>query len=284
MIFKIPNVVFFNYIYNFLISYKNITNAKNEKNLVNFFYKFLKDNNIREFHTIDDYRTIKELLAISKKLKLKTFAYMHGRFIKNKLAKYINKKTTFDNYFVWSKFFKKQLLELNPIYKKKKVYLFKNPNLINFDHKKKLNYDKINILFIHENLIADEVILNILRKILKDININLFYKFRSNDKISDKIVSFCKTNRIQYFREEKIFDIFRDKKINAIIASNSTVLLESSFYKIFPIMFRYHLNPKEYLKSKVVFPVTIDDNISKKITIILKKKKELLRIKKKLWD
>jgi nucleotide-binding universal stress UspA family protein/predicted transcriptional regulator len=42
----------------------------NERNLVNFFYKYLKDSKIEEFHTIDDYRTIRELMAISKKLNL----------------------------------------------------------------------------------------------------------------------------------------------------------------------------------------------------------------------
>ena len=284
MIFKIPNVVFFNYIYHFLISFKNNTIVDNERNLVNFFYKYLKDSKINEFHTIDDYRTIRELIAISKKLNLKTFAYMHGRFIKHRLAKYVNKKTTFDNYFVWSRFFKKQLLELNPLYKKKKIFFFKNPNLINFNHKKKLNRDQVNILYIHENIVPDNVILDILKKILKDRNVNLFYKFRANEKISNKIINFCKMNSIQFFHKEKIFDIFSDKKISAIIASNSTTLLECSFYEIFPIMFRYYLNPSEYIKNKVVFILPVNNDISKNIKIILQKKKELLKIKKKLWN
>ena len=76
-------------------------------------FKFLK---IKKFLSIDDQRIMQVFLKACKELKIETFGYMHYKFSKYVIGiKYLS----FDNFIVWSDYFKKKLIDVNKDYKKK---------------------------------------------------------------------------------------------------------------------------------------------------------------------
>ena len=124
--FRYPNVIFylsFDYFNNFfsynkssliedykVLHEKEIRNYKDIKKI----FKFLK---IRKFLSIDDQRVMQVFLKACKELKIETFGYMHYKFSKYVIGiKYL----PFDNFIVWSDYFKKKLIDVNKDYKKKK--------------------------------------------------------------------------------------------------------------------------------------------------------------------
>ena len=65
---------------------------------------------------IDDYREIQSFIKICKKLNIKSIGYMHSRFSKYRVSL---RYECFDKYIVWTDFFKKKLIKINPKYKNK---------------------------------------------------------------------------------------------------------------------------------------------------------------------
>ena len=74
---------------------------KNCQDMIKIF-KFLK---IKKFLSIDDQRIMQVFLKACKELKIETFGYMHYKFSKYVIGiKYLS----FDNFIVWSDYFKKK--------------------------------------------------------------------------------------------------------------------------------------------------------------------------------
>ena len=74
---------------------------------------------------IDDYRYLNIFIPVCNDLKIETTGYMHGRISKELKFQKPLMKFTFDRYYLWSNFFYKELLKLNPNYSKKKVLVYK---------------------------------------------------------------------------------------------------------------------------------------------------------------
>ena len=75
---------------------------------------------------IDDYRYLNIFIPVCNDLKIETTGYMHGRISKELKFQKPLMKFTFDRYYLWSNFFYKELLKLNPNYSKKKFWYIKN--------------------------------------------------------------------------------------------------------------------------------------------------------------
>ena len=130
LLFTLPNVIFltgFQKIYPY--DYRKINNnlkfrcsfyEKNERRLCHNLQNFFLNQRIKKLISIDDYRIIQTLLFISKKLKIHSIAYQHGRFEKNQ---YGLMGSTFDKFYVWSNFFKKKLITINKKYSKKNFFI-----------------------------------------------------------------------------------------------------------------------------------------------------------------
>lgn len=264
--FKIPNVIFYNYFF-----YKNYS--------LLIMLKFLS---IKKFTTIDDYRVLENFFLICKKLNIYIETYMHGRFSKGISSQKVLKKIIFNKYYVWSDYFKKKLLEINNNYCESSITIYKKVNLKSI--KKEPVKEILNIIFIQENGINDSYIIKVLN-ILLEKNYKLFIKLRKEKKPSLVLLSFCKKNNIKVFCNELIEKIFNKEKINIVIATNSTILLEASYYYIFPIMIRNaKTNLVDLLHDKVVFYVPEIKKINSRILSIIKKNRELIRIRNKVWN
>ena len=111
---------------------KFLSNKKN-------FSIFLR---IRKFISIDDQRVIQVFLKVCNELNIKSFGYMHYKFSRFIVGiRYL----CFDNFLVWSDYFKKKLIEVNKNYKYKKIFI---SGLRKKNYKKDTNENKINILYI----------------------------------------------------------------------------------------------------------------------------------------
>jgi hypothetical protein len=264
--FKIPNVIFYNYLF-----YKNDS-----------LLFILKSLSIKKFTTIDDYRVVENFYIICKELNIYIEAYMHGRFSNKMSSQRVLKKIIFNKYYVWSKYFKKKLLEINNNYSDSSIQIYKKPNLRII--KQGPIKGKINIIYIQENGIDDNFIIKVFNKLLEKRN-KLFIKLRKEHKPSFILLSFCKKNNIRVFYNEAIEKIFNAEKINIVIATNSTILLEASYYYIFPIMIRNKkTNLIDLLHDKVVFYVPEIRRINIDILSIIKKNRELVEIRNKVWN
>ena len=263
---NIPNIVFYNYLF-----FRN-----------SFLIHILKSLYIKKLTTIDDYRVINNIYSICKKLNIFIEVYMHGRFSKKISSQKILQKVLFDKYYVWSNYFKKKLIEINNNYKKSAIQIFKNPNLGIV--KKKLIIKDINIILIQENNIKDSFIIKIFNQLLKK-KYFLFIKLRKEKVPSKALLLFCKKNNIKIFFNEPIRSIFSKENIHVVLATNSTILLEASYYNIFPIMIKNQKNNLiDLLKDRVVFYATNINKINDTIFSVLKKKRELNVIKNKVWN
>jgi len=263
---NIPNIIFYNYLF-----FRNY-----------FLSHILKSLYVKKLTTIDDYRVINNIYPICKKLNIFIETYMHGRFSKKISSQKILKKVLFDKYYVWSDYFKKKLIKINNNYKESSIQIFKNPNLGIV--KKKLIIKNINVILIQENNVSDNFITKIFNQLLEK-KYCLFIKLRKEKIPSYSLLLFCQKNNIKIFYNELISDIFSKENIHVVLATNSTVLLEASYYNIFPIMIKNQKNNViDLLNDRVVFYAPNINKIDKTIFTVLKKKRELNVIRNRVWN
>jgi hypothetical protein len=290
---KFNNIIFINsfkYIIGFFIGINKLNNSflKIHKNnylfylLIKKIFLFLK---IKKFYSIDDYRIMPIFLKIADELNINSIGYMHGRISKHNIS---HRYFSFKKIYVVSNFFKEQLLELNPQYHKNNIIInrnikYKKKFLKNIKNNK--NYKIFNILFIiDKNIGCEKKIIKYFDQILACKGINLFIKFRPNDNPNLSLINYCMSKNIIFFHRENVYEIFIKNNINYLISSSSTLLLESSLFKIFPLMLITEDDyANDFLSKKVVFPIHSFKNFLKKIKNLSQKSKELNQIYKTVW-
>tara|TARA_B100000925_G_C22005200_1_gene473321 strand:- start:1320 stop:2396 length:1077 start_codon:yes stop_codon:yes gene_type:complete len=257
-LFKLKNIIILSSVHGFI--FKKNKKLKKKTNLSNKEYisaitsivKFLK---INQFKMIDDYRVMPLFLPILDKLNITSIGFMHGR-ISSKLKYQKNLKLyKFDKYYVWNKYFKKKILDINRKYVDNEIYI-KNPL-------KKYLLRKINqtqgLFLISEDNVSNDTYLKIINKLKKQKKFKIYFKFRPNNILDQNLIKILKKNNIQYFHKENIYKLFLKHNIKLLFAFNSSLLIESSFYNIIPVMiFNKNLNIKEYLEDNLVFGCKIN--------------------------
>ena len=289
LLFSVPNIIFLNGFQkiNSFHEIKVLNNLKNkclfyEKNeriISKNLQKFLAKKNIKKLICIDDYRIIQTLLDASIQLKIRTVAYQHGRFHEFQLGL---KGKTFDEFVVWSKFFKKRIIKINRNYNQKKI------KILNFRFKKlKSKENADNLLYLCEQKIPINQIIKDIKLICKHIpNKKVFIRLRSTLNYPENFINFLNSKKIVILKENSFYDVVDKNNIKYLIAYYSTALLEASLYNVFPIMLtnnNFYL--KDYLKEKTVFELQQLGRfkILKNQLNTKKGKNKLEKIKRKIW-
>ena len=289
LLFSVPNIIFLNGFQkiNSFHEIKMLNNLKNkclfyEKNeriISKNLQKFLAKKNIKKLICIDDYRIIQTLLDASIQLKIRTVAYQHGRFHEFQLGL---KGKTFDEFVVWSKFFKKRIIKINRNYNQKKI------KILNFRFKKlKSKENADNLLYLCEQNIPINQIIKDIKLICKHIpNKKVFIRLRSTLNYPENFINFLNSKKIVILKENSFYDVVDKNNIKYLIAYYSTALLEASLYNVFPIMLtnnNFYL--KDYLKEKTVFELQQLGRfkILKNQLNTKKGKNKLEKIKRKIW-
>jgi hypothetical protein len=289
--FYYPNIIFIyslKYIIDFFLNFK--IKKKNIRNYNNYFFFLvtklvIKVLGIRKFFLIDDYRIMPFILSSCNELKIISVGYMHGKLSKYNLShQYFN----FNKFYVWSEFFKKKILSINKNYSKEDIIVDPKIKYTTKFLKKirvKRDYKKINLLFLHDNDVKIYELIQILKELVKIKNINFFLKLRPNESYTSDIFDFCLVNKIRFFQKKNIYSLIFSKKINFLISSSSTMLLESSLMNIYPVLFSKKENSfaKELISERIVFPIYSLKNLYFKLLEIKKNKKKLDYIYNKVW-
>ena len=281
--FSINNIIFFNHIFNILEFLESLSGTRKDKikqNYISLLSKILKLIQIEKFYSIDDYRNIQIFSRACKLSDSKLFIYQHARISPNLRYQKTLKNLTFKKYYVWSNYFKKKLVQFNYEYSNKNISVFKKFSNIK-SYKKKYLYKEI--LIIQEDLIKNSVIIDLIKRIKKIKKTNIYFKFRPNNRIDQNLKRFLIKNNVVCFHQENIYELFRKYKINYLLASNSSLLLESSYFYIIPILF-YEKKPilKDYITDRIVFSSKVN-NIKNVINKSNKQKKILIKIRQKVW-
>ena len=96
-------------------------------------------------------------------------------------------------------------------------------------------------------------------------------------------MNYCNRNKIKTFHKDSFEKLASRQNILAIIATNSTALINASYFQIFPICIKSRFSLSYYFKEKIVFPLKMNTNILHQLRNIFNNKKKLNNIKKKLW-
>ena len=127
-------------------------------------------------------------------------------------------------------------------------------------------------MFIQEDKVPNKLFFFAAKQILKNKNYKINYKFRQNKKIDKEIYLFCKNNGIKFYHKISFENLIAMKKIDAIIGTNSTALLNASYFNIFPICYKSRYSLKEFFDEEIVFQLNLNNKILPQIKYILKKK------------
>ena len=275
------NIILMNYIVNFIEALYLTKKSKKKKTfaLLNYIFRSL---NFKEFHTIDDYRNIKLISDLCEFNHVKLNIYQHGRFSTSLKNQSNLSKIKFEKYFVWSSFFKRKLIEFNSGYKNSNILIKKRFSF--FFNRKKIPNKVKKVLIIQENHIKISKIIRIIKNLNRKKKFQIFFKFRPNSLKDNYLRDFLNKNSVTFFHQENIYDLMKKKNFDFLLAFNSTLLLESSYFNILPVLL-YETKPKlyDYLKDDVFFTSNIE-NIDINLNKIQRKRKKLTRIKKILWS
>ena len=280
-----PNVIFFLSIdyFNTPFFYKkkdlrNNYKILHEKEKKNFYqikkiFHFLR---IKKFISIDDQRVIQVFLRVCNELNIESFGYMHYKFSKFIVGiKYL----CFDNFLVWSDYFKKKLIEVNKNYKYKKIFI---SGLRDKNYKKNSYKNKINILYIIDLDLKFKSTSDLLKKLNKKKNINLYVKLRP--QVAETIwEQLCIKEKIRYFKFENLDKVNQLVRIDYFIGNISTAILEAPLYRAMPLkIISKNDFADDLIKDKVVKKVRNFNDIVK-ITRNRPSKKLIDGLLHKVW-
>ena len=280
-----PNAVFFlSFDYfnsSFFYRKKNLKNNykilhEKEKKNFNQIKKIFHFLQIKRFISIDDQRVIQVFLKVCDELNIKSFGYMHYKFSKFIVGiRYL----CFDNFLVWSDYFKKKLIEVNKNYRYKKILIsgFRDKNI-----NKKIHGTEVNILYLIDLDLKFKFTSDLLKKLNQIKKINLYVKLRPqvNETIWEK---FCIKENIRYFKFENLDKVNQLIRMDYFIGNISTAILEAPLYRAMPLKIISNNDfADDLIKDKVVKKVRNFNDIVK-ITRNRPHKKQVEDLLSKVW-
>tara|TARA_X000000950_G_scaffold286617_1_gene396094 strand:- start:16520 stop:17785 length:1266 start_codon:yes stop_codon:yes gene_type:complete len=280
-----PNAVFFlsfDYFNSpFFYRKKNLKNNykilhEKEKKNFNQIKKIFHFLQIKRFISIDDQRIIQVFLKVCDELNIKSFGYMHYKFSKFIVGiRYL----CFDNFLVWSDYFKKKLIEVNKNYRYKKILIsgFRDKNI-----NKKIHGTEVNILYLIDLDLKFKFTSDLLKKLNQIKKINLYVKLRPqvNETIWEK---FCIKENIRYFKFENLDKVNQLIRMDYFIGNISTAILEAPLYRAMPLKIISNNDfADDLIKDKVVKKVR---NFNDIVKIIRNRphKKQVEDLLNKIW-
>ena len=281
-LFNLKNIVVIDALLD-LISQKNRILKKKpietKREYARIMTRIIKFSKINEFKMIDDYRLMPLFLPILNKLKIYSIGYMHGRISKNLNYQKNLQLFKFNKYYVWNKYFKKKILQINKKYQNKEIFI-KNP-LKKYTIKNVVKID--GLCLIAEDNIKLETYTRIIAQLKKQKRFKIYFKFRPNNKLDRDLLNLLTKNNIQYFYKENAYKLFSKYNIKILFAFNSSLLIECSYYNVIPIMIYYNKSTlREYMKDRIVFGCKIN-NIKKIFDDFTQIRKKFKTIRDNSW-
>lgn len=288
--FKYPNVIFYSGIESLFINFKEKKNftlveryLEYHKILLKiqiFFEKLFLFLFVKKILMIDDQRIYPLFLDIARRNQIETYGYMHYKFSKYVVSTY---NYQFDNILVWSDYFKKKLIKINPKYKNKNFYY----SSIVTKKNEIFNTKKRGLLYIFD-LDFDFKVFKKINDCLDKSKYKLFLKFKPQNHINNEYQKFCNHNNIIFFKNENLDYILNNYEISFFVAPISSLLLESTLYNCVPIKIKTANDFFDDTISDKVVKVLNPNKISKInqfLDNIIKNRHQIINtINKKVWS
>ena len=288
--FKYPNVIFYSGIESIFIGFKkknNLNKIQRYKQfhrvifkIRNFYEKIFLFLKLEKILMIDDQRVYPIFLDIAVKNNIKTFGYMHYKFTKYVVS---TSKYEFDNFLVWSDYFKRKLFDINKNYKRKFLF-YSELNIKKFRTVKNKKNGILYIIDLDSNLDHFQKLYNYLDK----EKYNLFLKFKPQKSLDSNWKIFCNKNNIIFFENDSLSYILSNYKISFFVASISSLLLEASQHNCIPIKIK---TPNDFFDDVIGDKVVqlLELNKFSKINFLLEnmltiKGNLISKINKKVWS
>lgn len=249
---------------------------KSELKIYQKFKKIFSFLKIKKFISIDDQRIFQSFLKICKEQNIQSTGYMHYKFTKYVIGIQLE---CFDNFFVWTDYFKKKLINVNKEYNNKKIittgFIKKNSN-------KRISR-KINVLYLIDLNISFKEISEKIVLISKIKNINLMIKLKPQMGSDVEWKNFANQKKIKIFYKDHLDEINIKYNIDYFVCTISTALLEAPSYFAMPIKIKTDNDfADDLVKEKLVLLVKNNQDLIK----TLKKRPNKLKINnilKKVW-
>ena len=281
-LFNLKNIVVIDALHDLILQKNRILKKKpieTKREYARIMTRIIKFSKINEFKMIDDYRLMPLFLPILNKLKIYSIGYMHGRISKNLNYQKNLQLFKFNKYYVWNKYFKKKALQINKKYQNKEIFI-KNP-LKKYTIKNVVKID--GLCLIAEDNIKLETYTKIIAQLKRQKRFKIYFKFRPNNKLDRDLLNLLKKNNIQYFYKENTYKLFSQYNIKILLAFNSSLLIECSYYNVIPIMIYYNKSTlREYMKDRIVFGCKIN-NIKKIFDDFTQIRKKFKTIRDNSW-
>jgi hypothetical protein len=182
--------------------------------------KFLR---IRRFVLIDDSRHANELLLACRREGIPTLAYMHARF--NEFFVGLS-HTPFDHYLVWSEYFKKKLMRLNPIYRADQITVCGHPRLPNVLKAVPRDPNRLRILLVGESNIDYEDLHPFFDVLVTIPGMDIFFRGKPGYQ-GEFLPRHPLYDRLVHDNEGTLFDTLHRHRVGLVLATHSSILLES---------------------------------------------------------
>jgi hypothetical protein len=240
-------------------------------------FKFLK---IKKFVSIDDYRELQIFLYICKKYNIFSIGYMHSWFCQYRVALQYN---YFDRYIVWSDYFAKQLILLNNNYKNR--IILKNFKQQKFRKNKfNLNNKENSIIFFSDMCLDFEEVKTYLDYIINYTKFKLYVKIKVNEDVKLNFLKYLNSKNIKIFKNESLKELFLKVNPSIFIATNSSVLLESTIYNCLPFMIKTKNDfSEQFYKDKIVIKITSVQQLETGFKLLPNKDQVIKKIRNKIW-
>jgi hypothetical protein len=231
--------------------------------------------NIKILISLDDTRYSNEINLASKDLNIKTIGYMHGIFNEYDLGVF---EFPFDQYLVWSDYFKEKVLKLSNKYKQDNIEVIGH-----FRIKEKFEEvkEKTNILWLGESNINYEEVFPFINKLIEDGH-KVYFKDKpsSNNKLSD----FLQKNII-YDDSNSFFECLLKNNIGVVLGTHSTALMESWIVGVPSLVLKCSFDYGSHLWEDELIEIC-DNTLSLKSYIykcLSLSKNELNSVRDKIW-
>ena len=247
-----------------------------------FFFRAVKT---RKIYLIDDPRYCNEILEASKNLNILRYVYQHGRI--NQYHVGIG-EYCFDNFILWNDYSLKQLIQLNKNYLKKKLFVIGYP-LIKEKYKineKSHNYKKKNLLIVAETSVDYKCLYKYFDKIIKLGKFDIFLREKKGQRVSVSLYNYKNYKKFKIDDESDLLFSLKKNKIDLVIGTLSTILLESWIIGVPSIVIKTNFDYGSHLYEDglvdlVEEPEDLNRVIEKNLSLT---KQEIINRRNLIWD
>ena len=112
----------------------------------------------------------------------------------------------------------------------------------------------------------------------------LYIKIKVNEDVKLNFLKYLNNKSIKIFKNESLKELSLKVNPSIFIATNSSVLLESTIYNCLPFMIKTKNDfSEQFYKDRIVIKITTVKQLKTKFKLLLNKDQVIKKIRNKIW-